>query len=388
MIPLNRFRALVILLMAIACLVLVSCAAEVRKPLSQLDTPEHHVTTGIKFIDQGKYTEAEREFELALQLNPKFSKAHAGMGIVKAYQKNYKEAFELMKSAGKFAKTDDEKVFAQVGNIRLQTMAQPDRYWLEKARIAFDSALEIEPQSAAAQFFMGVAYKVGLDFNNAGQLFTKVLDLNKEYMAEADQEWKLVQKIQRAMPDTITGKKIALVESVTRADMAALLIEELKLDRIYEKRTIKTYNASSKDPGKARAAKGGPKLSAVDIAGHPLKADIETVLAIGVRGLENYPDSAFHPNELITRAAYAMMIENILIKMTGDQKLATKFIRGLSPFPDLRSDSPFFNAVMIVTTRGIMEPIDIRNAEFAPLAPISGADALLVIRKLKEELKF
>jgi hypothetical protein len=43
---------------------------------------------------------------------------------------------------------------------------------------------------------------------------------------------------------------------------------------------------------------------------------------------------------------------------------------------------------MVVTSRGIMDVIDIRSAEFAPLAPVSGADALLIIRKIKEELKF
>ncbi len=388
MISLRPLRAFTVLLIVTVALIFAGCAADVRKPLSQLDTPEHHAANGIKFVDQGKYAEAQREFELAVQLDPKFSKAHAGLGIVKAYQKEYKAAFDMMKNAAKYAKTDEEKVFVQVGNIRLQTMAKPDKRWLESARSAFDSAVEIDPKSAAAYYFMGVAYKTGLEFNQAGQFFTKVLDLNTDFMAQADQDWKLVQKIQRAMPGTITGKKIALVECVTRADMAALFIEELKIDRLYEKRTIKTYDVSFKDPEKAKAAKSGRTQAATDIADHPLKADIEAISGIGVRGLENYPDNAFHPGELITRAAYAMMIEDILIKVTGDQKLATKFIGSTSPFPDLRPDLPYFNAVMVVTSRGIMEATDIRNAEFAPLAPVSGADALLIIRKIKEELKF
>ncbi len=43
---------------------------------------------------------------------------------------------------------------------------------------------------------------------------------------------------------------------------------------------------------------------------------------------------------------------------------------------------------MVVTSRGIMEAMDITTGEFAPLAPVPGADALLIIRKIKEELKF
>jgi hypothetical protein len=103
--------------------------------------------------------------------------------------------------------------------------------------------------------------------------------------------------------------------------------------------------------------------------------------------LEVYPDGSFHPNDMVDRATYAMMIEDILIKISGDNSLATKFIGSTSPFPDLRSDLPYFNSVMVVTSRGIMEATEILTGEFAPLGPVPGVDALLVIRKLKEELK-
>jgi hypothetical protein len=83
-----------------------------------------------------------------------------------------------------------------------------------------------------------------------------------------------------------------------------------------------------------------------------------------------------------------MMLEDILIKVSGDNALATKFIGSTSPFPDLRPDLPYFNAVMVVTSRGIMEAKDMTSGEFAPLNPVSGVDALLIIRKIKQELNF
>jgi hypothetical protein len=91
---------------------------------------------------------------------------------------------------------------------------------------------------------------------------------------------------------------------------------------------------------------------------------------------------------MVTRAAYAMMLEDILIKVSGDSSLATKFIGSASPFPDLRNDLPYFNAIMVVTSRGIMEAKDLTTAEFAPLGSVPGVDALLIIKKIKEELKF
>lgn len=370
---------------------LVSCGPKERKPVSQLDTPEHHTYTGIKLMNQGKYNDAQREFELALQLNKKFSKAHAGMGLIKAYRGDFDEAFKYMGKAKKYAETDEDKVFYHVGKLRLYTMAKPDDEWLEDAEEEFEDAVKLDPKASAAYYYMGVAYKFALEFSRSADMFAKVLDLDDQYVSEADTEWKLVQKIQRAMPGTTTGKKIALVESITRADVAALFMEELKIDELYKKQGVKTYDTSFKDPEKfkeGKDAKENPVISATDIGEHVLKIDIEGIIRIGVRGLEVYSDGAFHPDDLINRAAYAMMIEDILIKVTGDKNLATKFIGSASPFPDVRNDLPYFNAVMAVTSRGIMSAKDFASGEFAPLSSVSGADALLIIRKLKEELRF
>ena len=52
---------------------------------------------------------------------------------------------------------------------------------------------------------------------------------------------------------------------------------------------------------------------------------------------------------------------------------------------DVGNDVPYFNALMVCTTRGgIMEA---KNGIFNPMRNVSGADALLVLRKLKEELE-
>ena len=367
---------------------LISCGPKARVSTSQLDTAEHHVATGMNLLKEAKYVDAQREFDLAIQLVPKFSMAHTGLGLAMAYQGDFKGAFDAVDRGWKYAKKADEKVFAQVGYIRLYTMDRANRKkWLEKAKDAFETAVKIDPKSSAAYYYMGVAYKYGLEFDKAGQMFTKVLDLKADYLKEADTEWNLIQKIQRAMPGTVTGKKIAIVERITRADAAALFMEELKIDNLYGKRTLKTFDTSFKDPAKAKAAAQGPK-TATDIADHPLKADIEGLLAIGVRGLEPYPDGNFRPNEIVDRASFAMMVEDILIKVTGDNALATKFIGNTSPFPDLRADLAYFNAVMVVTSRGLMEVKDAATGEFAPLNPVPGVDGLLVIRKMKEQLKF
>jgi tetratricopeptide (TPR) repeat protein len=320
--------------------------------------------------------------------NITFLPAYVGLGLAFGYQNDFEKAYENMKKAKGLAEKPDDKVTAHVGMLRLYSLERKEK-WIDKAEDEFEAAVKLDRKSSAAYFYMGKAYKLAFNFDKAGEMFKKVLDLNDKYLIEADGEWKLVQKIQRAAPGSLIGKKIALIEEITRADVAALFVQELLLEKLYEKRTPRRFDTSFQAPEKKfeadRILKADP---ATDIQNHVLRVDIETVLRLGVRGLEPSPDHKFFPNEKVNRAAYAMMIEDILIKVSGDEKLATKFIGSKSPFPDLRSDLPYFNAVMVMTSRGVMEAKDLTTGEFAAMGTVSGADALLIIRKLKDELRF
>ncbi len=369
--------------------VFYACRPAVRAPEAELDTPEHHVMNGMKLLKKGKIDDAFRDFNLAKELDPKFSGAYVGLGLVWGHREDFKKAMKNMKRAKKYADTKAEEANAHIGSMRLYTLGKNkiDEDWLEETEDAFEDAIDLMPDTSAAYFYMGVAYKEAYEFNKASQNFAKVLDLDDEYVADADAEYRVVQKIQRAMPGTTVGKKIALVKEVTRGDVAALFIQELKLDTLYEKRTVKVFDTRYKDPVKQFETEMIEKVPpATDIADYVLKTDVDVVIRIGVRGLEPFADHTFQPYKTITRAEYAVMIEDILIKVTGDQKLATKFIGSISPFPDLRSDLHYFNAVMVCTTRGILQA-DVATGEFNSLGTISGADALLAIRTLKSQIE-
>ena len=246
---------------------------------------------------------------------------------------DFKAAFENMDTA----KGYDTGIESNIGMIRLLSM-QRGEDWLKKADKEFKAAKGKDANSGRLYYFMGVACKLAFDFDRAAEMFRAVLDLNKDFTAEANAEWAVIQKIQRAAPGTIIGKQIALIDRIDRADIAALFVQEMDLEKLYAKRGPKSYDTAFKAPAEATATKMATETvtrmePATDIKDHWLKPSIDTVLQLRVRGLEPGPNHTFEPDKLITKSEFALMLEDILIKVSGDEKLATKYIGSSVPVP-------------------------------------------------------
>lgn len=347
------------------------CSHEIRKPSNLMDTPGHHVYTGMRLLEEGLLANATREFDLALELDPEHSPAFQGKGIVLAMQGDFKRGFDAMGYAKKHAKGGREKGMAHVGYMQVYTM-EKGKGWLKKVEDHYKDAMSAGGTTPDACFAMGMAFKEDFQLEKAAVQFRRVLSLDGGLVTRADDQLRQVQKIQRAIPGTEIGKRMAFREKVTRAEVSALLLHELRIDRFLKKKE------GQGDPGR-----GVPG----DVKDHPLRADIELILALGIRGLDVYPDHTFRPDAPLARAMHAMAVEDLLAAITNDRHLSTAFLDSISPFQDVRSDAPFFNAIMVCLSRGLMEPADARLPRFNPGGPVSGADVLLAIRKLKEELR-
>lgn len=388
-------RIVVLLLPLLIAAFLAGCSSAPREPSGFMDTPGHHFNMGLRLLDRGAPEQAEREFDLALELDDEYPPALAGKGLIMAKQGKADDALDLLDDARDAADDLDEdeapaelRAWPSVIGLRIWTTlyrnhgVERDDY-LDEIEDLYEDALDIDPESAAARYYAGEAYIADLDFDRAEELFAEVLDMQRGYEDKVRERWEQIQDVRRVSPGSSVGKRIALIERITRSDMAALLTEEFGVAEFYEATPAPVDSKSFEPP---RAEVEYYKSRPYDVDDHPMASSINETLEYGVKGLESYPDGSFRPDEPLTRAEAAMIYEDILVRATGDWSLSTKFIGRQSPFRDLGNDHAAFNAAMLATTRGIMTA-DTRTGRFRPGGTVSGIEALSALRKLKSDLR-
>jgi len=108
------------------------------------------------------------------------------------------------------------------------------------------------------------------------------------------------------------------------------------------------------------------------------------MLNLGV--MEAHKNGRFLPDEPVHRSDFAWLVQNILLKVQRREDLATQFVDSSSPVSDVSKGAYYFNSVMLATTRGILKA-DFDSGNFHPNATVSGAEALLALRKLREVME-
>jgi hypothetical protein len=382
---------------------LANCATqEGITPISEEDNPPHHYLQGMELLEKGDLEQAESHFDRALQLDPKYANALAGEALVAAMKAQaytdekhrtveWQRAMDSFKDAKRYSEDDSQAFSVLVTGIRMYTHGQPKK-WLVRAQDLYDDAKGLKKVDRskllfyrgeeAADYFMGVAAYKALQFRDAEDLLANVTQAPPgRWHQPASALFKKVHKIVRAMANytlTDVAKRIAIKDEVVRADVAALLVDELYLDRLMAGRIPDPTN-------KPKAA-----FTPADVIGNPFQSEIMTVLKWGVRGLEPTYDETtqaylFHPDGNITRKELAFILEDVLVKLTGDETIATTFFgQDQSPFPDIPPSSPWFNAAMNAVTRNLMETT--LAGAFRPDHTADGAELLLSVLRLRDAI--
>jgi hypothetical protein len=386
-----------------ATLLLSGCSTVAPRCTAVEDTPAHHYQIGMKALEEGTVSTAQEKFERALYCDEAFSIAHSGLAIVFAEKVKIQtdadfKAVETarvgdeLKKAKKYADRPEQNFDYFTAIVRTETLMK-QKGWLATAEEAYSDGSRLRPDersllyyqgTEALRYFMGVAWLEGREFQKARDSFSAVLNGTRDgkWHEKADRSWKRVDKIVRAMSGITVGDvgaSLATRDTVSRADLAALVINELDIDKVMAGRIPRTGQAAKK-----------AEFTPADITTHPFKEEVLTMMKWNVRGMEPKYDEAsraylFKPADMVTRGEMALILEDVLVKLSGNEKLATAYFgQEHSPFPDVKSTSAFYNAVMNMTSRSIMES-DL-SGEFRVSAPVDGAEALLAIRMLKQKI--
>lgn len=371
-------------------------------PISDEDNPAHHYLTGMTLLEKNDLEQAQGHFDRALQLDPEYATAIAGKALVAAMRvEGYsdmghrtvelKAALELMDDAEDAVDGHSQEFSVMVTGIRVYTHGKPKK-WIKKAQDLYDDAKDLEKVNRgelvyyrgeeAADYFMGVAAYNDLQFRDAEDLLSKVTAAPPgRWHQPAGLLFRKVHKIVRATANytlTNVAKKIAIKDKVVRADVAALLVDDLHLDRLMAGRIAVPGNQ--------------PKAAFVpaDIINNHFKSEIMTVLNWGLRGLEPKYDKTsrayfFNPQKHIKRKELAFILEDLLTKISGDESIATAYFgQKRSPYPDVSPSSPWFNAVMTAVSRNLMESG--LSGAFRPDVTSDGAELLLAVLRLRDAM--
>lgn len=389
-----------ILLVSCVILMAAGCSRPVVKCPDPGDGAPQHYLAGMELIEAGRLEEATAKFERASFCDGAFGPAYGGAalaGALKArdvvnpdYRKSdVGKARGLLRASKKNSRTPEDRFAFGLATMRVET-ALREGDWLEEVEDAHRDAkkLRVDEEKLlyyrhpeAADYFMGEAYLASGEFQKARDSFGSVLDARStgRWHAPADRAWKRTDKVVRALSGMTlgdAGKRIAMQEKVTRAQVASLLVAELGIEKLFAGR------APVKPPGEG--------FVPVDIQASPFREEASTLLRWNIRGLEAHYDAAaraylFRPEEPVKRKELAMALEDVVMRLTGDDLAASAFLgHRASPFPDIDPSSAWYNSAVTVTTRNMMETE--LSGEFRPEDDVDGAEAVMAIRALKYRL--
>ncbi|MBF0443990.1 MAG: S-layer homology domain-containing protein [Magnetococcales bacterium] len=389
-------------LLLVVALGLSGCESMPKEGVGVMDNAIQQYTSGMELLEDGKMQQADKKFDLSLSLIETYAPAMMGKSLILAHKAvaqeqaehrkvDEKAALNWLYKADKNSETDEGRFIYHVSAIRVYTVLQ-SKQWLKKATVHYKFALDAENLNTSAlpyykntycaDYFMAIAeYKN--DFRRAEPLLQKVVGSRDggKWIKKANKMYEKVQKISRAASyHTLSGValKIAVLDAVSRGDVAALLVSELDIDKLFAGRI------------RVRSQEKEAAFTPADMLNHPFRDEVATVMKWNIRGLAPIYDATtranlFKPDLNVNRKELALMLEDVLVRITGQEEIATQNIGHNSPFPDVDKSVGWFNAAMTMTTRGLMKSE--LSGEFRPNDPVTGADLLLAVFTLRNVIK-
>ncbi len=134
---------------------------------------DDHLLSGSKFTQEKKYTEAAREFETAVRLDPNNANANRLLALSLAKTGDLDRAVEYGLKAVQLE--PNYPIYYVLGLI----YSNQGKY--DKAAEAYEQALKFNPKSYEAWHQLGKVYTTTLDFEKAVETYQKAAQLNPKF---------------------------------------------------------------------------------------------------------------------------------------------------------------------------------------------------------------
>jgi len=380
-------------------LILAGCAGKTSKKCLYSDENISGEYLGaMNHLEEKKTSLAMRTFMEILACDSDYSPAYSGLAIAFAQKaalgynikgKSILASHSALFSAKKHSSSLNDEFIRHLAAIRSNTIFKSGG-WLKKVENEFMLAMKSRVNEKLLPYYESsdaASYYIGNAYFDAGRIEDAMAEYESLIQADRNGKWANLAKraynrseiILSDIENAVAAPEVVVLafrSNITKADAAAIIIGELKLDTLLSSREIQM----------------GYKRRAVpaDITKNPFKEEILKISDLEINGLlASYsPDSSkylFNPEKVLSRKDFAVILSDIERRLSTGPSAFPLMRRKERVFDDVPTTAPWYNAVMNITSLNIMVPA--YGVDFRPFDAIDGADAFNAVMGLKEGLQ-
>jgi arylsulfatase A-like enzyme/protein tyrosine/serine phosphatase len=340
------------------------------------------VEAGNRLLAEEQFEKAIPHFQAALQKNMDFTEARLGLAQALSRTRNAAQALSEIRQAMIRAGSQEERV--RVARVTIKILAETSArgelpsYGLDIAEREWALLELVGAEDQESLLRLGEVFERGLYLSRALEAFERARIKGGLPGKDIERHVERIRSVHSYAPRSELGKQLGLMPQVNRGEVAALLVQELRVDRLRALQGSPTWQPTIDKPMTAPEVK--------DTTNSREREDIKRVLSMGIRGLEPFPDQTFRPGAVVSRAEFVVILEDVLTRATRDQTLSTQLLGKSSRFNDVEAGAWYQSAADLARGLGLFEPPAGEVPKFKPLDPITGVEALQAFRLLRKRL--
>ncbi len=346
---------------------LFACAPQKPTVKPKRIEPEVHYQKGLVHLKNDSLKAAAENFHAAIKADSNFANGYAGLAFLLAQRGAFEKAYNYAEKALTKGPSADSYYF--MGRILLMD-EETDQ--VTEAISHFEKSISLDSTNAQVFYYKGIALKKDYKFKAALDAMQKCSEKSQDCAEKAKAEISFLEQIINASPRTQIGRRLALKDELTRADVAALLVKELSVMEFIQH--MQPFYGSSKN---RNTDQNTPQIT--DISDHWARSFITQVVSANIMNV--YPDDTFRPEQKMKRHDFAVTLQNVYVEITGNQDVTTRYIDKPSVFPDVQRSHYAYNAIQLFVHLDVMS-VNQRTGEFEGSRIIKGVEALSGIHKL------